>query len=60
MVEVGSVGLGSYVLLLQAAGSVDPLFLQLKEASSSALEPHLSKSPFPHNGQRVVAGQRIM
>jgi uncharacterized protein (DUF2252 family) len=60
VVGVGSVGLGSYVLLLQGAGSDDPLFLQLKEASPSALEPHLSKSPFPHNGQRVVAGQRIM
>src|SRR5215213_2007408 len=60
VVGVGSVGLGSYVLLLQAAGSDDPLFLQLKEASPSVLEPHLKKSPFPHNGQRVVAGQRIM
>jgi uncharacterized protein (DUF2252 family) len=60
VVGVGSVGLGSYVLLLQAVGSDDPLFLQLKEAPPSVLEPHLKKSPFPHNGQRVVAGQRIM
>lgn len=60
VVGVGSVGLGSYVLLLQAAGSGDPLFLQLKEALPSGLEPHLGKSPLPHNGQRVVAGQRIM
>jgi uncharacterized protein (DUF2252 family) len=60
VVGVGSVGLGSYVLLLQGAGADDPLFLQLKEAPPSVLEPHLNKSPFPHNGQRVVAGQRIM
>jgi uncharacterized protein (DUF2252 family) len=60
VVGVSSVGLGSYVLLLQGAGSDDPLFLQLKEAPPSVLEAHLAKSPFPHNGQRVVAGQRIM
>jgi uncharacterized protein (DUF2252 family) len=60
VVGVGSVGLGSYVLLLHGPGSNDPLFLQLKEAPPSVLEPHLNKSPFPHNGQRIVAGQRIM
>ena len=60
VVGVSSVGLGSYVLLLQGAGSDDPLFLQLKEAPPSVLEAHLTRSSFPHNGQRVVAGQRIM
>ena len=60
VVGVGSVGLGSFVLLLQGPGSDDPLFLQLKEAPPSVLEPHLNKSSFPHNGQRIVAGQRIM
>ncbi len=60
VVGVSSVGLGSYVLLLEGPGSDDPLFLQLKEAPPSVLEAHLTKSPFPHNGQRVVAGQRIM
>jgi uncharacterized protein (DUF2252 family) len=60
VVGVGSVGLGSYVLLLHGPGSDDPVFLQLKEAPSSVLKPHLNKSPFPHNGQRIVAGQRIM
>lgn len=60
VVGVSSVGLGSYVLLLQGPGSDDPLFLQLKEAPPSVLEAHLTGSPFPHNGQRVVAGQRIM
>jgi uncharacterized protein (DUF2252 family) len=60
VVGVGSVGLGSYAVLLQGAGSDDPLFLQLKEAPPSVLEEHLTRSPFSHNGQRVVAGQRIM
>ena len=60
VVGVSSVGLGSYVLLLQGTGSDDPLFLQLKEAPPSVLEAHLTRSPFSHNGQRVVAGQRIM
>src|SRR5215211_6273690 len=60
VVGVSSVGLGSYVLLLQGAGSDDPLFLQLKEAPPSVLEAHLTRSSFSHNGQRVVAGQRIM
>jgi uncharacterized protein (DUF2252 family) len=60
VVGVSSVGLGSYVLLLQGTGSDDPLFLELKEAPPSVLEAQLTKSPFPHNGQRVVAGQRVM
>src|SRR5918993_3438264 len=61
VVGVGSVGLRSFVLLLHGADSHDPLILQLKEARGSILEVHLQqKSPFPHNGQRVVAGQRIM
>ncbi len=60
VVGVSCVGLGSYVLLLEGPGSDDPLFLQLKEAPPSVLEAHLTRSPFQHNGQRVVAGQRIM
>jgi uncharacterized protein (DUF2252 family) len=60
VVGARSVGLGSYVLLLQGTGSDDPLFLQLKEAPPSVLEAQLTKNPFPHNGQRVVAGQRVM
>ena len=37
----------------------DPLFLQLKEAQASVLEPFLGKSTFNHHGQRVVEGQRL-
>ena len=37
----------------------DPLFLQLKEAEASVLEPFLGKSAFAKHGQRVVEGQRL-
>jgi hypothetical protein len=38
----------------------DPLFLQLKEAQDSVLEPYLGKSAHANHGQRVVEGQRLM
>ena len=38
----------------------DPLFLQVKEASPSVLEPYVGKSIYPNHGQRVVVGQRLM
>ena len=37
----------------------DPLFLQVKEAEASVLEPFLGKSAFSHHGQRVVEGQQL-
>ena len=37
----------------------EPLFLQVKEAQASVLEPFLGKSRFNHHGQRVVEGQRL-
>ena len=37
----------------------DPLFLQIKEAEASVLEPYLKKSDFANHGQRVVEGQRL-
>ena len=60
VVGIGSIGLGTYVLLLQGVDDDDPLILQLKEARESVLVPHVNASRFSHNGQRVVAGQRIM
>ena len=42
------------------AADDDPLFLQVKEARASVLEPYAGKSLHPNHGQRVVAGQRIM
>lgn len=59
VVGVGSVGTACMVMLFMAADN-DPLFLQVKEATESVLEPHLGKSAYPSHGQRVVAGQRLM
>ena len=36
------------------------LFLQVKEARASVLEPYAGKSVFPNHGQRVVNGYRMM
>ncbi len=58
VVGVGSVGTRCWILLLES-GDGDPLFLQLKEATSSVLEAHLAPSPFENSGQRVVEGQRL-
>jgi uncharacterized protein (DUF2252 family) len=58
VVGVGSVGTDDAVVLLMGASDADPLFLQAKEATASVLEPFAGASPYPHHGQRVVAGQR--
>jgi hypothetical protein len=47
-------------VLLQGRDSADPLFLQVKEATTSVLEEHLPKSRYNTPGQRVVEGQRLM
>ena len=60
VVGVGSVGTRAWIVLLLGRDDDDPLFLQLKEAEGSALEPHLGASKFGHHGQRVVEGQRLM
>jgi hypothetical protein len=59
VVGVGSVGTRCGILLLMA-GNDDPLFLQVKEARTSVLEPYAGKSIYPNRGQRIVAGQRLM
>jgi uncharacterized protein (DUF2252 family) len=60
MVGVGSVGTRCYIMLMLGRDHNDPLFLQTKEAQASVLERFLGKSTYPHHGQRVVAGQRLM
>jgi uncharacterized protein (DUF2252 family) len=60
VVGVGSVGTRCYILLLVGRDEHDPLFLQVKEAQPSVLERFLGPSAYPHAGQRVVAGQRLM
>jgi uncharacterized protein (DUF2252 family) len=60
VVGVGSVGTRDYVVLLEGRDEDDPLFLQVKEAQASVLEPFLPKSAYRNHGHRVVAGQRLM
>ena len=60
VVGVGSVGTRAYIVLLQGRDQQDPLFLQVKEATTSVLEDHLPKSRFKQPGERVVQGQRLM
>jgi uncharacterized protein (DUF2252 family) len=60
VVGVGSVGTRAWIALMVGNDDGDPLFLQLKEAQASVLEPFLGKSKFAHHGQRVVEGQRLM
>ncbi len=59
VVGVGSVGTYCCIMLLMA-GENDPLFLQVKEARRSVLEPFAGRSLYAHQGQRVVAGYRLL
>jgi uncharacterized protein (DUF2252 family) len=60
VVGVGSVGTRAFIILLQGRNAQDPLFLQIKEATSSVLEDYLPKSRYRQHGARVVHGQRMM
>jgi uncharacterized protein (DUF2252 family) len=60
MVGVGSVGTRCYIMLMLGRDHNDPLFLQVKEAQPAVLERFLGTSIYPHHGERVVAGQRLM
>ena len=60
VVGVGSVGTRCWVVLLLGRDASDPLFLQVKEAEASVLEPYSTKSQFSNHGQRVVEGQLLM
>jgi len=61
VVGVGSVGTRCWVGLFMAGGDGDdPLFLQIKEADVSTLEPYFGQSAYANHGERVVQGQRMM
>jgi uncharacterized protein (DUF2252 family) len=61
VVGVGSVGTVCTVLLLMADRDIeDPLFLQLKQANASVLEPFAGPSKFDNHAQRVVTGQHLI
>ena len=59
VVGVGSVGRSCWIALMMSASN-EPLFLQVKEAVASVLEPFAGKSAYRHHGQRVIQGQRLM
>ena len=60
VVGVGSVGTRCWIALMLGQDDDDPLFLQIKEAEASVLEPYAGKSGYASHGQRVVEGQRLL
>jgi len=60
VVGVGSVGTRCWIIFLTGNNSNDPLFLQVKEAQASVLEPFLNASNYTDHGRRVVEGQRLI
>jgi uncharacterized protein (DUF2252 family) len=60
VVGVGSVGTRAWIALLLGRDDQDPLFLQIKEAEASVLEPYLGPSEYANHGERVVVGQQTM
>jgi uncharacterized protein (DUF2252 family) len=59
VVGVGSVGTRCFIALF-CGDQDDHLFLQVKEARPSVLEGLAGPCRFTNNGERVVAGQRLM
>lgn len=60
VVGVGSVGTRCAIILCQGDSDLtDPLFLQVKEAQASVLEPFVGASNYTNHGQRVVNGQQL-
>src|SRR5208283_3937637 len=60
VVGVGSVGTRCWIVLMLGRDEADPLFLQVKEADKSVLAAFAGASEYTNQGQRVVAGQRLM
>ena len=60
VVGVGSVGTRCWIVLMLGRDTGDPLFLQVKEAQDSVLCRYVGSSKYANQGQRVVAGQRLM
>ncbi len=60
VVGVGSVGTQAWILLMEPLDGLDPLLLQAKQAGESVLARYLQPSEYANQGERVVAGQRLM
>ncbi|WP_425837017.1 DUF2252 domain-containing protein [Streptomyces fractus] len=60
VVGVGSVGTRCWIVLLLGRDDHDPLLLQAKEAGTSVLAEFAGPGAHTNQGERVVAGQRLM
>lgn len=60
VVGVGSVGTRCWIVLLLGRDDKDPLLLQAKEAGESVLAPFVGGGGHRTQGERVVAGHRLM
>jgi uncharacterized protein (DUF2252 family) len=60
VVGVGSVGTRTWIALCLGSEAGDPLFLQIKQAGPSVLEPYMGSSGYGNPAERIVAGQRVM
>lgn len=60
VVGVGSVGTRCFISYWEGNDEDDPLFLQVKQANPSLLEPYAGRSEYDYPGQRVVTGQQLM
>jgi uncharacterized protein (DUF2252 family) len=60
VVGVGSVGMRVWLHLLEGDSGHQPLFSQVKQATTSVYEEFLGPSEFSNHGERVVVGQRLM
>jgi uncharacterized protein (DUF2252 family) len=60
VVGVGSVGTRAWIALCIGDEAGDPLFLQLKQAEPSVLEPFSGPSGYDNPAERIVRGQRLM
>src|SRR5581483_900228 len=59
-VGVGSVGLQTWILLLEGVVEGEMLLLQAKQAEPSVLAPYAGASALANEGERVVAGQHLI
>jgi uncharacterized protein (DUF2252 family) len=60
VVGVGSVGTLAWILLFEAGVAAEALLLQAKQAQVSVLADYAGASEYSNQGERVVAGQRVM
>jgi uncharacterized protein (DUF2252 family) len=60
VVGVGSVGTRAWILLLESGVEAEALLLQAKQAAVSVLADYAGESGYGNQGERVVAGQRLM